>query len=120
MFRLIFIFFILVSLPVYSAADKNTYAEELFTIDSFRYSLDDYINSISEIHKLFPKKSMEDIVKSVISVYNELKKDIPDISVHEISADIENLYLEMKAVNFNALLTIYKFLKKHEGIEEKK
>lgn len=111
--------FILIYLCAYSAVDKNNYAGKLFTMDSFRYSLDDYVNSISSIYKLFPKTSTEDIIKSIISVYNELKKDIPDISVHEILADIENLSPELKAADFNALLTIYKFLKKQGDIEEK-
>jgi len=115
-----FVCFILISLSAHSAVDKNSYAEKLFTMDSFRYSLDDYVNSISAIHKLFPKRNTEDIAKSIISVYNDLKKSMPDISVHEIFTDIENLSSEMKAVDFAALLTIYKFLKKQESIEEKK
>ncbi len=115
-----FICFILISLSAYPAIDKNSYAEKLFTMDSFRYPLDDYINSISAIHKLFPKRNTEDIVKSIISVYHDLKKSMADISVHEISADIENLSSEIKAADFTALLTIYKFLKKQESIEEKK
>ncbi len=100
------------------AQTRVTIEQEMFTIDLYSYPLEEYERVLSSISGKFAEYDREDIGSKVIELYDQMKKDYPELSVYEILEELNNLSSQMEGLKFPNLVKIYKFLKAQGELEE--